>query len=138
MSTQQPIDAALLDKHRALYTSYIDYCNAHNFQAMEQFYTSPININDEPWATTKVTAQFKPLVEAFPDWHWEIRHMTIDTEHISLHFKVTGTHKGTFQGVAPTGRKVSTTQFTLYRVVDGKFTDVWDLTDFETIMKQIQ
>ncbi|KEY74608.1 hypothetical protein S7711_05039 [Stachybotrys chartarum IBT 7711] len=126
------------DARRKIYQSYIDYCNAHNFKAMEKFYTSPININDEPWETTKVTAQFEPLVEGFPDWHWEIRQLTIDGEYLALHFKVTGTHLGTFQGIEPTGRRVSTTQFTLYHLVDGKFADVWDLTDFASLIKQIQ
>ena len=127
------------DPRRVLYQSYIDYCNAHDFQGMEKFYTSPtININDEPWEATKVTAQFKPLVEGFPDWHWEIRHFGIDGDYLALHFKVTGTHLGTFQGIAPTGRRVSTTQFTLYHLVDGRYADVWDLTDIESVIKQIQ
>jgi predicted ester cyclase len=140
MSSQnvQPDEAASKDAHRKLYASYLAYCNSHSFEAMEQFYTSPIKINDEPWAPSKVTAQFKPLVEAFPDWHWEIRHFAIDGNYLSLHFEVTGTHQGTFQGIEPTGRRVTTTQFTLYHVVDGKFTEVWDLTDTEKLLKQIQ
>lgn len=140
MATQQVPSAATANKdpRRALYQSYIDYCNAHDFEAMEKFYTSPININDEPWGPSKVTAQFKPLVEGFPDWHWEIRHFAVDGNYLSLHFKVTGTHLGTFQGIAPTGRRVSTTQFTLYHLVDGKYTDVWDLTDIDSVIKQIQ
>ena len=126
------------DPRRAQYQSYIEYCNTHNFKAMEQFYTSPININDEPWEPTKVTDQFKPLVEGFPDWHWEIRHFGVDGDYLYLHFKVTGTHLGTFQGIAPTGRRVSTMQFTLYHIVDGKYADVWDLTDFDSLVKQIK
>lgn len=105
---------------------------------MEKFYTSPININDEPWVPMKVTDQFKELVEGFPDWHWEIRHLTIDDGFLALHFDVTGTHHGRFRGVEPTGRRVSTTQLTLYHLVDEKFTEVWDLTDMSSVMKQIQ
>ncbi|KAK4449740.1 hypothetical protein QBC34DRAFT_403921 [Podospora aff. communis PSN243] len=143
MTSQQPPsvlpETGPDDPRRILYQSYINHCNAHNFKAMEDFYTSPtININDEPWPTEKVTAQFKPLVEAFPDWKWEIRHFAIDGDYLSLHFRVTGTHLGTFQGVAPTGRKVTMTEFTLYHIVDGKFADVWELTDMEGVMKQIQ
>lgn len=139
MSTQEPPTAATPQDspHRTLYQSYITYCNAHNFRAMEQFYTSPININDEPWSPTKVTAQFAPLVEAFPDWHWEIRHFGVDGDCLYLHFRVEGTHRGTFRGVEATGRRVATTQFTIYRVVDGRFTDVWDMTDIESLVKQI-
>jgi len=132
-------ETAADDERRLLYQAYIDHCNAHDFEAMEKFYTTPtLNVNDEPWPTRQVTAQFKPLVEGFPDWKWEIRHFAIDGDYLSLHFRVSGTHLGVFQGVAPTGRKVATTQFTLYHLVDGKYADVWDMTDMEAVMKQIQ
>jgi hypothetical protein len=32
---------------------------------------------------------------------------------------------------------VTTSEFTLYRVEDGKFAEVWDLTDMEAVMRQI-
>lgn len=126
------------EERRALYLSYLEHCNAHNFKAMESFYTSSININDEPWSPSKVTAQFKPLIAAFPDWHWEIRNLNIDGDYLSLHLRVTGTHRGTFQGIEPTGNRVTTSQFTLYHLVDGKFVDVWDLVDTDSMVKQIQ
>lgn len=125
------------DERRAIYQAYIDHCNAHNFKAMEAFYTSPINVNNEPWMPAQVTAQFQPLVDAFPDWHWDVKHMTIDGDYLSLHFEVYGTHMGTFQGIAPTGRRIKTTQFTLYHLKGDKYDNVWDLTDFDAIVKQI-
>jgi len=106
---------------------------------MQSFYSSPtVSINDEPWTPEEVTAQFAPLVSAFPDWHWEMRNLTVDGEFLALHFKVSGTHQGAFQGVGATGRAISTSQFTLYRVVNGKFAEVWDLMDIEAILKQIK
>ncbi|PNP56185.1 hypothetical protein THARTR1_03710 [Trichoderma harzianum] len=127
-----------IEEYRALYDSYLEHCNSHNFAAMEAFYTSPLNVNDEPWDPKKVTAQFGPLVTAFPDWHWEVKHLTIEGDYLALHFKVTGTHKGAFQGIEATGRQITTSQFTLYHVVEGnKFGDVWDLVDIESVVKQI-
>jgi predicted ester cyclase len=134
-----PIPRCKVDReHRALYSSYLDHCNAHNFEAMQSFYTSPVvKINDESCSPEKVTAQFKPLVTAFPDWRWEMRHLAVDGDYLALHFTVSGTHKGELNGYKPTGRKVSTSQFTLYHVVDGKFAEVWDLVDMQSLIKQI-
>ncbi|KAL7942798.1 hypothetical protein V8C42DRAFT_330419 [Trichoderma barbatum] len=140
MATKDATSGSLtkIEEYRALYESYLQHCNSHNFEGMESFYTSPLNVNDEPWDVKKVTAQFKPLVTAFPDWHWEVRHLTIEGNYLALHFKITGTHRGTFQGIEATGRKITTSQFTLYHVVDGnKFGDVWDLVDIESVVKQI-
>ena len=130
--------------------AYLSRCNAHDFRGMQSFYTTPtITIMDDAsWTPSKVTAQFQPIVDAFPDWHWETRHCCIDSDGqgghlLAMHFKVGGTHKETFQGIEATGRKVSTTQFTLYHLVDvgggqKRFSEVWDLTDFEAVLKQLQ
>lgn len=105
---------------------------------MQSFYSSPIvRINDEPWTPAKVTAQFAPLVSAFPDWHWEMRNLSVDGDFLALHFKVSGTHQGAFQGIEATGQAVNVSQFTLYHVVNGKFAEVWDLVDTRAILEQI-
>lgn len=118
--------------------SYLDACNAHDFDRMASFYTSTIRVNDIPMDATEVTTQFVPLVSAFPDWHWEVRHLVVDGDYIALHFEVTGSHRGTFQGIEATGRRVAISQFTLYRVQSGKFSEVWDFADMNEVMKQIR
>ena len=125
------------DKLQALYLSYLDACNAHDFDRMTTFYTSTIKVNDAPMDPTAVAVQFAPLVSAFPDWHWEVRNLIVDEDLISVHFSVTGTHRGTFRGIAATGRRVAISEFTLYRVEDSKFAEVWDLADMEAVSRQI-
>ena len=66
------------DQHRSLYLSYLQCCNEHHFDRMASFYTSPIKVNDVPMDPAAVTAQFAPLISAFPDWHWEIRPIVVD------------------------------------------------------------
>jgi predicted ester cyclase len=105
---------------------------------MASFYTSTIKVNDVPMDPADVTAQFAPLISAFPDWHWEIRHLVVDGDNIAVHFTVTGTHQGAFQGIEATGRRVTVSEFTLYRVEDGKFAEVWDLTDMDAVTRQIR
>jgi predicted ester cyclase len=63
--------------------------------------------------------------------------MIIDAEHISLNFAVTGTHLGVFEGIEPTGREVTISEFTIYRVAGDKSTHVWDLADFASLREQI-
>ena len=84
-----------------------------------------------------VAAQFAPLFSAFPDWHWEIRNLVVDGDFIAGHFMVTGTHRGAFQGIEATGRRVTISEFTFYRLEDGKFAEVWDLADMDAVIRQI-
>ncbi len=125
------------EKLRSLYLSYLECCNEHDVDRMASFYASTIKVNDVPMGPAGVAAQFAPLFSAFPDWHWEMRHLVVDGDYIALHFTVTGTHRGSFQGIKATGRRVTTVEFTLYRLEDDKFAEVWDLTDMDAVMRKI-
>lgn len=125
------------EEHRSLYLSYLKYCNEHDVDRMASFYKPTMKVNDVPMDRAAVAAQFPPLFSAFPDWHWEMRNLVVDGDYIVGHFTVTGTHRGTFQGIAATGRRVTVSEFTLYRLEDDKFAEVWDLTDMAALMRQI-
>ncbi|HEY2123555.1 MAG TPA: ester cyclase [Chthoniobacterales bacterium] len=124
-------------KLRSLYQSYLQCCNEHDVNGMASFYTSTIKVNDVAMDPAAVAAQFPPLFSAFPDWHWEIRHLVVDGDNIAVHFTVTGTHRGVFREIEATGRRVTTSEFTLYHIEDGRFAEVWDLTDMDAVMRQI-
>ncbi|MET8874988.1 ester cyclase [Nocardia sp. NPDC004604] len=125
------------DEHRSLYLSYLERCNEHDSDRMASFYTSPIKVNDVPMDPAAVAAQFSDLFAAFPDWHWEMRNLLVDGDYIAAHFTVTGTHRGNFHRIEATGRRVTISEFTLYHLEDGKFAEVWDLSDMDALMRQI-
>ena len=125
------------EEHRSLYLSYLEYCNEHDLDRMASFYISTIKLNDVPLDPATVAAQFAALFSAFPDWHWEIRHIVVDADYIAVHFTVTGTHRGAFQGIEATGRRVTILEFTFYRLEYRKFTEVWDHADMDAAMTQI-
>ena len=125
------------EQHRSLYLSYLKYCNEHDLDGMASFYTPTIKVNDVPMKPAAVAAQFAPVFSAFPDWRWEIRNLLIDGDYIAGNFVVTGTHRGVFQGIEATGRRVTISDFTFYRLEDGKFVEVWDLADMDALMRQI-
>jgi predicted ester cyclase len=125
------------DEHRSLYLSYLKYCNEHDVDRMASFYEPTMRVNDIPMDRAAVAAQFPPLFSAFPDWHWEIRNLVVDDDYIAGHFAVTGTHQGVFQGIEATHRRVNISEFTFYRVKNGKFAEVWDLADMDAVMRQI-
>jgi predicted ester cyclase len=61
----------------------------------------------------------------------------VDSDYIAGHFAVTGTHRRAFRGIEATGRRVSSSDFTFYRLEGGKFAEVWDLADMDAVMRQI-
>jgi steroid delta-isomerase-like uncharacterized protein len=61
----------------------------------------------------------KRLWEAFPDAHFEIRHLARDGDTVLCVGTMSGTHEGTLLGVPATGRKVEWRQCHLYRFDDS-------------------
>ena len=69
------------------------------------------------------TAQW--LLTAFPDLHFTIERLIAENDMVAVRLVMEGTHKGTFQGIAPTGKRIQGTRTDLFRVRDGKITEHW-------------
>ena len=59
----------------------------------------------------------------FPDMREEIELMIGEGEWVLGRFRLTGTHRGEFYGIAPTGRRVDVRGLDLVRIVDGKIAE---------------
>lgn len=46
-------------------------------------------------------------------------------------------HTGTFQGIPPTGKEVTTTSTDIYRIADGKIAEQWFESDFTGMVEQL-
>ena len=62
---------------------------------------------------------------AFPDWHMTIEEMAAEGDLVMKRDTITGTHQGEIMGFAPTGQKLSFSEITVDRVVDGKIAQWW-------------
>ncbi len=49
----------------------------------------------------------------------------------------TGTHKGEFMGLNPTGKKITSKAVDIYRIVNGKLAEYWNVTDNLNIFRQV-
>ena len=63
--------------------------------------------------------------------------MVAEEDKVVVRSKVTGTHQGEFQGVAPTGKEVEFYAFTAYGIEDGKIAYEWTMTDSMGLVQQL-
>lgn len=73
----------------------------------------------------------------FPDLEVEILDMLVDGDRAAVRFRETGTHRGTFVGVAPTGSSVTFSGMGIYRAAGGKLAEEWFVDDSRAIFEQI-
>jgi steroid delta-isomerase-like uncharacterized protein len=92
--------------------------------------SSPLDWNEHKRLLAGVT-------NAFPDLHHEIVDMVAEGDKVAVHLNVTGTHKGEFQGIPPTGKKLSLDEMGFITIIDGKITEGWISADTMRLMQQI-
>ena len=65
------------------------------------------------------------LRAAFPDFQFTIQEQLANATGDTIVVRVTGqgTHRGEFQGIAPTGQRVRVPGLVIYHVADGKIVD---------------
>jgi aspartyl-tRNA synthetase len=120
------------------YRRYNACCNEHRFDDFHEFVAPDVLINGGEIPSDAYTDGLRVVTRAFPDYRWEVRHLVIDPPWIAAHLTDTGTHRGPFSGVAPTGRTVSTPEFAVYRVDAGRIAEVWGMAFHLPLLDQIR
>ena len=77
------------------------------------------------------------LRSAFPDMNWVIEETIASGEKVVTRFHWTGTHRGDFMGMPPTGKSVKVKGVVIDRIVGGKMTESRILMDDMGLMQQL-
>jgi steroid delta-isomerase-like uncharacterized protein len=77
------------------------------------------------------------LRTAFPDLHIVVEDLFGEADRVAARLTLNGTHQGTFQGAAPTGKHVVWTANRIDRLVDGKIVEYWEETDRLRLFQQL-
>jgi predicted ester cyclase len=123
---------------RAFYRSYLARCNEHRFDELADFVAPDVVVDDQECGLNAYAASLHELGRAFPDYHWQLRHLLVDGDLLAAHLRDTGTHGGPWLGVAATGRTVAIAEYAVYRLRDGRIAEVWSTADDLSALDQIR
>ena len=74
---------------------------------------------------------------AFADMNCVIEVILAEGDKVARRVTWTGTHKGTYMGIAPTGKQVTLTVITIERIEGGKIAEQWGEADMLGLMQQL-
>ena len=74
---------------------------------------------------------------AFPDLKVETLATAVDGDEVWVQSRMTGTHQGDFNGIAPTDKQVDVLVFDRIRMRDGKAVEHWGVSDDLAMMTQL-
>jgi len=94
----------------------------------------PPGIPSDREGVTQLTAMLR---SAFPDFKATIDDIIAEGDKVVIRQTWSGTHKGEFMGVPPTGRSVSFGVIDIIRVDGDKFVEHWGQMDTMGMMQQL-
>jgi len=74
---------------------------------------------------------------ALGDLHLTILDLLAEDDQVAIHWRIDGTHKGDFLGVAATGKPVTFQGIALLRITGGKIADDIAYWDNQSILEQL-
>jgi predicted ester cyclase len=81
---------------------------------------------------------FTTLLAAFPDLHIATEDRLVAGDKVVYRNVVTGTHRGVYMGVAPTGKKITYSEIFIVRLDEaGRIAQTWGVVDTAAQMRQL-
>jgi steroid delta-isomerase-like uncharacterized protein len=80
----------------------------------------------------------RAFLDSFPDAGHTIDDLIAESDRVVARVTTRGTHRGTFEGVAASGRQVEFTALVIYRIRDGRIAESWGELDFLRLMRQLR
>ncbi|MFC0627850.1 ester cyclase [Kribbella deserti] len=114
------------DELVTFYRRYLACSNERRFDDLGEFVDENVRINGNPAGLKAYADGLREVVEAFPDYHWDLQHLLVDGDWLSAHLIDTATHTGTpFLGIAATGRLIRIHELAIYRLDNRRIIDCW-------------
>lgn len=131
-----------LEENKALVRRFIeDVFHKRNLAAIDEFvaadqvdHTLPPQLPPTTDGTKRAIGMF---LTAFPDVQIAIDDMIAEGDRVAVRYTSSGTQRGSFGGMPPTGRKVRIPSYLIARVADGKIVEQWGMDDQLGMLQQL-
>lgn len=77
------------------------------------------------------------LHAAFPDIHYTVKEEVAEGDRVFHHTMASGTHRGEFLGIPPTGRRITWDEMHILRFASGQAVEHWGNVDELSILQQL-
>ena len=128
-----------MEENKELVRRFMDEVwNQMNPEAVDRF-VAPEMIDHSGQGSGKEGVQqaIGLFATAFPDWHTTIEDLVAEGDKVVMRGVASGTHRGAFMGIQPTGKRVMVPGIHIMRIADGKIVEHWAQGDYLGMMQQL-
>jgi steroid delta-isomerase-like uncharacterized protein len=127
-----------LDTNKAIVRGYLhELVNKGNLAAFDTYLSEDVVFNNSRDAKSQLLTRVSAIRSAFPDHHLTIEDQVAEGDKVVTRVTFHGTHRGEFNGVAPTGKAVKYSGIAIDRISNGKVVEMWHLSNTSSLLQQI-
>jgi steroid delta-isomerase-like uncharacterized protein len=81
---------------------------------------------------------YSAIRSALPDARYEVDDLIAEGDKVVVRWRLLGTHKGDFRGIAASGREIALKGIAIYRIQAGKLMERWVVSDLHGVLEEIK
>jgi predicted ester cyclase len=125
-----------LEENKAIVRGFIEAYNKRNIDSLDEFVAPDYVDHTNNIQGLEGLKQLMNMgLIGVPDWHETIEDIIAEGDKVWVSLAYMGTHTGEMFGITPTGNKITTTAVDIYRIVNGKLAEYWNVTDKLGLLK---
>lgn len=126
-------------QNKSLLQRYFEESNKGNDSFLEEYF-HPDMIYHGPmgdWSKAQFIQSHNAILTAFPDLQLTVEDQIAEGDKVVTRWSAHGTHKGEFQGIAPTGKVVTITGIVISRYVNNMEIEAWEEFNMVGLLQQL-
>jgi steroid delta-isomerase-like uncharacterized protein len=126
------------DENKALARRFFEEVwNQQKPEVIDEIFAPTVLFNGRPVARDTLKQMVAGRRAAFPDIHVTVEDQVAEGDKVSTRRTWQATHQGPYRGVPATGKRVTWSQISIVRFVDGKVVEDWAVADELSILEQL-
>ena len=128
-----------IEENKALIRRYWQASNEHNVDMLDELTTTDYVQHETTGDMNlyELKAFNAMIIAASPDINATIDDIIAEGDRVVARMHTSGTHKGEFRGIPPTGKTAVITEMAIYRISEGKIAEAWSLYDALGLIQQL-
>ena len=126
-----------LEENKAIVRRFIEAYNNRNLDVFDEILAPDYFDHTNKVGPEGLKQLMNMAFKGFPDFHETIEDIIAEGDKVWVRITFSGTHKGEFMGIAPTGKKVTTEMVDIFRIVNGKLVEYRDVNNNLDFFKKL-
>lgn len=116
---------------------YEEAFNGGRLDILDELVADAYEAPDGGRGAAAVRTNIADIRAGFPDIRFTIEDLIAEGDRVVVRWSWVATHRATFRGIAPTGKRITNSGIAIYQLRDGKIVRSWLETDRLGVMQQL-